>query len=342
MKSSKLKVQSSKLKKQRGAILLLVMWATAALSLVALALALSVRTELAATQYRLEAEQGRFLARGALEQALYVLKNAGLQDAHQKRLYEPGQPHLDFSYDTGTARVEVRSESGKLNVNAAPVERLRALLEAAGAGPQPAGEIAEAMVDWRSAASPTLATPLDQFYAGLAQPYRASHRPFERLEELLLVRGVTAELYYGWIERGEDQRLVRRGGLNRLLSVYGGFGPVNVNEAPLEVLLSVPGLDAESARALVAGRRQRPYRSMADLPLSLPLEAVPHLAFSASSDLYSLTSTGRRHGSAARASVRAVFRREPTGETRLLLWEEMATSEEALEAAGSASAESAE
>lgn len=318
---------------QSGAVLLLVLWLTAALSFVALALALSVRTELAATSYRLEAEQARLLARGALEQTIYVMKNPGLRDAAQQPIYQPGQTHIDFSYETGAARVAIVSESGKLNVNTASVERLRRLLEAAGAGEQQAGEIAEAIADWRAPARSTVSSRFDQFYASLGEPYRASHLSFERVEELLLVKGVTPELFYGWMARDSDGRLVRRGGLNRFLTCYGTFGLINVNYAPYEVLRAAPGIDDEQARALVAGRGGGPYRSLADLPLGISLEALPQLTIGDGVGAYALLATGRPHGSATRATVKAVLARDPvSGEMKLLVWEEQAVAQEAFEA----------
>lgn len=314
----------------RGGVLLLVLWLTAALSFVALALALLVRTELAATSYRLEAEQARFLARGALEQALYVINTPGLRDVEQKLLYEPGQPYLDFSYDIGTARVTVTSESGKLNLNTVTEERLRLLLQASGASEPEAEESAQAIADWRSAGS-DVGSRFDQSYAGLSKPYRAAHRPFERLEELLLVKGITPEMFYGWMERDAQGDLQRRGGVNRLLTVYGSFGQVNLNYAAYEVLRTIPGLDDQLVRRLIEGRREKPYRSMADLPVALPLEALPHLALSeAASSVYVLTATGQPQGSATRASVRAVFTRDTTGEAKLLAWEEQAIAEDSM------------
>ena len=327
MTSARSKVQSPSSNSHKGAVLLLVMWLTAALSLVALALAFSVRTELSATRYRLEAEQARFLARGALEQALYVLQTPGLRDAEQKLFYEPGQPYLEFSYATGTARVRVASEAGKLNVNRAPVERLQVLFQVAGVGERDAEEIAQAIADWRTPATSSVGSVFDQFYESLAQPYRAAHQPFRRLEELLLVKGVTPELFYGWMERDANDRLVRRGGFNRLLTVYGNFTRLDVNYAPYEALLSVPGMDEERVQAVVAGRREKLYRNLTELPISLPLEALPHLGVYAISDLFTLTATGRFRGSATRASVRAVLRREATGQPRLLAWDEQAVEE---------------
>ncbi len=305
------------------------MWLTTALSLVALAMAMTVRTEIEATRYRIEAEQGRFLARGAIEQAVFVMKNTGLRDAEQKPFYEAGRPYMDFVYSTGAARVLVVPEAGKLNVNLLPPERLRALLEAAGASEPEAREITEAIVDWRAPASPTLDGPFDQYYAALPRPYRGAHRPFERTEDLLLVRGVTPELFYGWMEADVAGRSVRRGGINRLLTTYGMAVAVNVNYAPYEVLLTLPGMDPQSAAALVAGRRAKPYATPADLPLALPLEAVPYLTMASTSETYSLLATGRPNGSDVRTSVRALFRRDlVTGETKLARWEEMANGSE--------------
>ena len=328
MKTPKSVGRSPSSNPHRGAVLLLVMWLTAALSLVALALALSVRTELAATRYRLEAEQGRFLARGALEQALYLLQNPGLRDAEQKLLYEPTRPYLEFSYATGTARVRVASGAGKLNVNTAPVERLQALFQAAGVGNRDAGEIIRAIADWRAPATSSVGSVFDQFYAGLAQPYQATHRPFQRLEELLLVKGVTPELFYGWMERDANNRLVRRGGFNRLLTVYGNSTRLDVNYAPYEVLLSVPGMDEERVRAVVAGRRGKLYQSLTELPISIPAEALPHLGVYRISNLFTLTATGRPRGSATRASVRAILRREASGRVQLLAWDEQAVEQQ--------------
>ncbi len=328
MRKSKSKADGPSSNSHKGAVLLLVMWLTAALSLVALAVAVSVRTELSATRYRLEAEQARFLARGALEQALYVLQTPGLHDAEQKLFYEPGQPYLEFSYATGTARVRVASEAGKLNVNTASVERLHALFQAAGVGERDAEEIVRAIADWRAPATSSVGSVFDQFYSGLEQPYQAAHQPFQRLEELLQVKGVTPELFYGWMERDANDRLVRRGGFNRLLTVYGNSTRLDVNYAPHEVLLSVPGMDEERVRAVVAGRREKLYRNLTELPISLPAEALPHLGVYPIRDLFTLTATGRFRGSATRASVRAVFQREATGRTQLLAWDEQAIEEE--------------
>lgn len=59
--------------------------------------------------------------------------------------------------------------------------------------------------------------------------YEAGNGPMQTLEELLFVNGVTPELFYG------DEN---RQGLRSCLTVYGG-GAVNINTAPLPVLLAL-------------------------------------------------------------------------------------------------------
>ena len=319
---------------ERGAVLLLVLWLTAALSFVALSMALSARTELTATSYRLHSEQARFLARGALEQAIHVVfRDSSLQDAREQPLYDPERPYLDFAYETGAARVALIPETGRIDVNRAPVETLERLLEVAGVEGGEAREIAAAIADWRGGVISDAGTAFDGFYRSLAPPYSAPHRPLTRLEELLLVKGMTPELYYGWLERDASGALVRRGALARALTVYGGGPPVNANFAPFEVLRALPGIDAETAAAIVARRRDRFYQSAADLPLRVRPESVPLLAFGTSATVMTLLATGQPHGSAVKASVRAVVQRNfaAGAQVQLLAYEEMAVAEEAFE-----------
>ncbi len=295
---------------QRGGILLLVLWVVAGLSLVALSVALSVRTETSATRYRTEAEQARFLARGGLEQAAYVLRNAGLTDANGQRFWEPGRPYMEFVFDSGSVRVSVAQESGKLNINTVTPERLEAVLVAAGAGLRQGAALAESVVEWR----------------------RELGHKVERLEELLALPGITPDFFYGWMELDAGGQLVERGGLPRLLTVYGAGGPVNLNYAPYEVLLSLPGMDDGAARSLIAGRRKAPYREFTELPIALPLAAQPHVALFTSADVFALVATGRPSGSSVHASIRAVFRRDPlTLQMKLLAWDEVAPAEELFE-----------
>ena len=111
--------------RERGGVLLLVLWVTAALSFVALSTAMMVRTEVAATTYRVEAEQAHLLAQGAIEQTLYLMQHPGILDADRQPLYVPGQRRLELAFETGRASVLITPEAAKMNVNTEQPERLQ-------------------------------------------------------------------------------------------------------------------------------------------------------------------------------------------------------------------------
>jgi type II secretory pathway component PulK len=82
-------------------------------------------------------------------------------------------------------------EASKLNLNLATIEMLQEL-------PRVTPEVAAAIVDWRdedSELSPGGAE--DETYLRLNPPYRCKNAPFESVEELRLVYGVTFEVLYG-------------------------------------------------------------------------------------------------------------------------------------------------
>jgi general secretion pathway protein K len=330
---------------QCGGILLLVLWLTAALSFVGLSLALAARTELSTTRYRIEAEQARFLAQGALEQALFAMKT-GLPGPDGRPLYDPEKGYMQFEFQTGEARVTFRPEGSLLNVNGAAPEQLRTLLQAAGADERQAAEITAAVIDWRAPRASDVPTAFDRYYASLAPPYRAAHGFFTRLEQLLLVKGMTPELFYGVMERDDEGRLVRRGGLNRLLTAQGAFGQPSLNDSPYEVLLVAPGMRPEQARAIVEGRRRRPdpqnaerlgvrrrYKRLQDLPVILAEKTAESVTLFGNYDMVRLEATAHVRGSSTLASIRAVYARDlaAPGFYRLVDWDEQATGEEAFD-----------
>jgi general secretion pathway protein K len=69
------------------------------------------------------------------------------------------------------------------------------------------------------------------FYSGLARPYAAKNAPLDCIEELLMVKGMTQELFYG---TGESP------GLSQCLTVFGD-GRININTAPKAVLRAMAG-----------------------------------------------------------------------------------------------------
>jgi general secretion pathway protein K len=147
-----------------------------------------------------------------------------------------------MSFPSGEAQVEVIPETAKYNLNKATPDHLTRLLLALGAPPERVDETVAAIVDWRQGGAES---PFDQYYLSLTPSFRARHASFEEIEELLAVKGITPDLYYG-------------AGLDQCVSIYGATDRFDVNTAHPAVLESL-GLSPEQARSVVDRRRQQPF-----------------------------------------------------------------------------------
>jgi general secretion pathway protein K len=245
--------------KQRGGALLAVLWLSVALSSIAMSVAVLVRGETERTAASGERLRAYYLATASIERAiLWVQWGAGTRNPDgTPRFYQPPMPYIRMPYPSGEAVVEMIPEASRLSLNTAPPADLARLLMVVGADPAQAAEIASAIVDWRT---PGGVSPFDRYYLSFRPSFRGRHASFEEVEELLLVRGVTPELFYGSYIQDRDGRLVPRGGLKDCVSVWGSNGPFDINTAHPALLVSL-GVPVEAARAIVAQRLIRPFRS---------------------------------------------------------------------------------
>lgn len=171
--------------------------------------------------------------------------------------------------NNATMQCSIDDEFGKININALVDPRrqepnetleqaLRFLFEQRGAEEDPT----DAIIDWIDADDdPRPEGAEAEFYQSLATPYPCKNAPMNSVEELLLVRGMTPELYFG---RPDEQQLP----LSELLTVHGHRnGRINVNTAEPEVLtaigeaLGIPGL----GEIVVEERQRLPFQSNQDL-----------------------------------------------------------------------------
>ena len=245
-----------------GGALLAVLWLSAALAAIAFSLANTVRGETERTATAIEALRCQYLAEAGVERGILHIKwgldNSMPPDAPLR--YRPGTPFLPFSFPSGEALVEVIPETAKLNINRSQPDLLLRLLVAMGVDPGHAEQIVAAIVDWRS---PAGLTPFDAFYLSRAPSFRARHASFEEVEELLLVRGITRDIYYGTYSRNEAGQLIPRPGLKDCVSIFGTTETFDINTAQPPVLTAL-GMPPQTVAAIVARRRMQPFRSVAE------------------------------------------------------------------------------
>ena len=254
---------------RRGSALLAVLWLSAALAAIAFSLATTVRGETERTSTAVDGLRAYYLAAGGLRRASMELLWSVMNPT--KRLIPKGSTVVDYRFPSGDVHVEIVPEAAKLDVNHAPTEELFRVMVALGIDPGRAQDIALAIADWRRPSFEGSA--FDSYYLALTPSFRARHASFEEIEELLLVKGVTPDIFYGtYLPAGAGEggsgaagasgssagaRLVPRAGLVDCLSVYGSRDQVDANTANPAVLAAV-GLSPYAIGALLERRRLAP------------------------------------------------------------------------------------
>lgn len=175
----------------RGVVLVGVLWVIALLSIVAAGMSVSMRNEIRLAGNLVAAAQARHAAEAGIQLAL-----VGLLGASEERGVPTGDALREFSIGGAEVRVRLTNESGKIDLNVAPEGLLDALLLVVGVAPEMRSQIVAAIADWRDADSAARAAGAeDEEYAVAGRPYGAKDGPFESVDELQLVRGITPPLY---------------------------------------------------------------------------------------------------------------------------------------------------
>lgn len=222
--------------RQPGVALVMVLWVTAALSVLVISISHVTRIETRLQAQGADRARVAALADGALRYA------AAITMAAIERPVMPSQ--VDVRIGAHLLSVEIVTEAGLINVNHADEALLVALFEnAAGLAHDDALALARNVIEWRTpgAANPSpgrtvMQLPMD----GLAIPPRGSF--FARPEDLRQVSGLWRDIYYRILPLVSVARV-------------GGAG-VNPMAAPAEVLTVLAGGAVEQVERIIAERDQ--------------------------------------------------------------------------------------
>ncbi len=170
----------------------------------------------------------------------------------------------------------------------------------------------DALMDWIDADDrPRPRGAEKEYYLSLRKPYPAKNGPLDSLGELLLIKGMKPETYYG--KEGQE-------GLRDYLTVHSD-GRININTASLLILMSLsPNVDQTMAKALLDYRKEKPFQKPEDLrsvPGWDPVYPLISSEITVKSNYFSLEVLGNYRG--AKSMVQTVVRREGR-RTRVLFW----------------------
>jgi len=263
---------------RRGQALVVAILALTVLMAGAIALSAAARFELRAAQRGVESLRREAALRGAVNRGMALLEEGRsdparllqvLRDNRELRWMplaeggSPDEPPMQIA-------VQILDASARLNLNTADSGQLQKLLGLK-------QEEADALVQWRTEKNEESTTE-EKPLGSERRPYLTKHRPFDTLEELLLLPEVNPALFFGAPTQRETEQLPEAP-LSELLAALSGennasadgSARTDVNTATAEDLLASANRDGQilqDAQATSLAQRDRekqPYQSVLEV-----------------------------------------------------------------------------
>jgi general secretion pathway protein K len=296
---------NNSLANERGAALLIVLWIFIFLFVVAFDFSAAVREEGMATHRYAQEAEGYYLAIAGFQQGIYQLlkqsSRGGQVAAGQgSDLFEEGWKQGTLG--EGAYEVRFIDEAGKFNLNRVNEETLRSIFLNLRIDQEKANILTDSIIDWRDEDDLHRVNGAENdYYLGLSPPYTARNGPFDSVEDLLWVRGVTPELFYG--DGG-------RPGLKDIFTVDSPTG-VNLRTASPAVCVALIGLSMEKCEEFIANRSKLSEKTLADLLRLLGIgddSLVRRQVTFANPTVITIEARGRQAQSPIARQVRGVIR----------------------------------
>lgn len=246
----------------RGFLLITVLWALGFLAVLAVTIALGTRQKIILLSRLDDRHRSQLAAEAGIKKATAILwddleNNQFAYSAKAKvRRFNNSAEFANIllgeeraevvcpAFDEGQGRIVMRhglcDEQARINLNtASPDILMRLIAEVAGQSEDIAREIARDIIDWRDYGRRKAEGFFsDDYYVSLYYPYRMKEKNFERIDELLLVKGITRELFDA---------------LRPFVTVWGD-GRIHVNTAS-SVVWRALGLDPSLVAKIIGVRK---------------------------------------------------------------------------------------
>lgn len=178
-------------KSVNGFALISVLWVTAFLTVIAASVSYQARASLGLANNVVASFKTKHAAEGA-----FYLTVERLIKRDEQQGYVLKKPKFSYQQDGTTVYVEVTDESGKVDINLAPIDLIKNLFIAVGVNEKLSALIADATGDWRDQDSlKRVDGAEDRDYAASGLGYEAKDDEFDSIDELSLVFGMTPEIF---------------------------------------------------------------------------------------------------------------------------------------------------
>ncbi|BBB32975.1 general secretion pathway protein K [Thermotomaculum hydrothermale] len=253
----------SKKKNEKGAILIIVIWIVAAIAIISAILSLRVKVSVRNNAFVKMKTEGFITIHGAIQRALYY----HLIKPRLKDLTEEEKRKTVYEYEVNGVKVKVKEipVSSKLSLKNARPELLKQIFMNYVESEEDAVAIISSIQDWQDADNlENLHGAEDSYYTSLDYPYYTKNKPIENLKELLLIKGITPEMYYGTDNYP---------GLKNIFTLYDTGSKADINTCSPD-MFKVFGIDQETIDRIIERRESEPFKSMTELNEILDSETI--------------------------------------------------------------------
>lgn len=266
-----------------GVALLLTIWILALLSVIVGEFCHAMRTEVNITRNFKEKTEAYYVSHAGLMQAVAELirmettppaivsveetEAEDEDDENEEKIeWRINIPITDIPFGTGVYSVVIKNEAGKININRADQNLLKMMLNGFNLDDSEKDIIVDSIMDWRDQDDLIrLQGAENDYYQSLDEPYNAKNDDFESVEELLLVRGISPEIFYGGLKEivtvyaentGRVKLQTRRSRAARSRSTH-SFNKININYASPEMLRALPQMTDELVQDIIRFRQEK-------------------------------------------------------------------------------------
>jgi len=223
---------------EQGVALVIVLWTVMLLTVIAGNFVFAMRTETLVVRNMVSAAQAEAMANGAVHRALYET----FKPSADVNIWKADGRERQWEKGGAKVKVVMMDESGKIDINTSADALLKGLLLSTGADAVKAAQLLDAILDWRDEDSlPRLNGAESDAYHAASLNYEPANAPFEAVEQLQQVLGMTPDIYLH---------------LAPLITVHSRQPGINALVAPRNVLMSIPDVDIDQVDAYIAQRSQ--------------------------------------------------------------------------------------
>ncbi len=259
----------------------MVLWVLILLSGIATEFCFAMRTEVNMVRNFKEQTEAYYIALAGLNRAIIELlrnesspeKKKLLADESEKAPEKSSRWRMNtdippVAFAEGRFKVRIGNEAGKINLNTADEILLKMMLNGFDMEEQEKSVIVDSIMDWRDENDVHRMNGAENdYYQSLPNAYDCKNGDFDTIEELLLVRGITPDLFYGGLKNrltvledsGSKQGQIRHG------SSKAGGSKICINAASRDMLLALPQMTDDLAQSILDFRKEADFKSLGEV-----------------------------------------------------------------------------